>query len=113
MNDLWKFLSDYSHGITLNANDTFGWGCAESCEVDILDIPKLRQMETKYGYEGVLAFMAKVKKEDPLSQLVNARYKAAKKELKSYTLVDNLDPNNKKTWDTWWKEYKSLTGETD
>lgn len=108
---LWKFLSENAFSVTLNANDTFGWACADSVDVDLYDVPKLQEIEEKYGHCGVIAFMAKVRGYDPIEPRRTEKYWAAKKELKSYTLLEDLSPDDKEAWNKWWKKYYERTGE--
>jgi hypothetical protein len=70
---------------TLNANDTFGYACADAVEVAIEDIPKLLEVYEKFGNDGINAFMSRVRDgEDVLPELQNDQYRAAVEFLSTY-----------------------------
>ncbi len=66
MMDLRKFVSEYAFGLSLNANDIFSYATAEACEVIEEDIDRLLEIEARWGWQGILAYMASVKKRKPL-----------------------------------------------
>lgn len=105
MDKTWKFINDHAVGIDLMANDTFGCACADSVHIDMLDVPKLLQVEHAFGSSGVLAMMAKIRKCDPLKPLVTDMYKKAKTELKKYTLFEDLPLKDLGQENPWWQEY--------
>lgn len=57
-NPLVQFLIDYTFHIFFNANDLFGWGCADSVHLAIEDLPKVLEMKKLYGADGVFALLA-------------------------------------------------------
>lgn len=84
MRSLKDFLEEYCFWIYINSNDTFYYASADATQVEIYDLPKLREMEEKYGIDGVNAFCAVLRKEDVLKELQNRKYKKAKKEMENY-----------------------------
>lgn len=78
-----KFITEYADKITINANDMFG-PRSESVDIDIFDVPKLVEMERKYGHDGVVAFLSKVTESTP--EVNSSNYNLAKEELEKYTL---------------------------
>lgn len=83
-----QFMNDYAFWIELNANDTFGWACAESERVSVDDLDRLLEIEEQYGADGVIAFMAAKRNCEPLGQLITPEYKAARESLKGYKFGD-------------------------
>jgi len=79
-----KYLYDNAFAIELNANDTFGYACADSVRVSIEDLPKLLEMDEKFGNDGTLAFMALVEGCDVLKELQSDKYHEAVAYLKGY-----------------------------
>lgn len=79
-----KFLDDYACFIELNANDTFGWGCADSVAIDIQELPGLMELEKLFGSDGITAFMSVKREQDPIPQLINKKFKEAKKYIQEY-----------------------------
>lgn len=79
-----KFLDDYAFHIVLNANDTFGYACADAVDVSVEDLPKLLEVEKLFGADGVTAFMALVREEEPLTELQVDKYWEAVEYLKDY-----------------------------
>jgi hypothetical protein len=79
-----KYLYDNAFTFQLNANDTFGYACADSVSVAIEDLPKLLEVEEKFGGDGTLAFMALVEGCEVLKELQSARYHEAVAYLKTY-----------------------------
>jgi hypothetical protein len=79
-----KFLSDHAFRISLNANDTFGYACAEAVEVAVEDLPKLLEVEKLFGADGVTAFMSVVEKAPVLKELQTEGYLKALEHLKDY-----------------------------
>ena len=86
-----KLLCDHSFAIELNANDTFYYSSADATTVDSQDVWKLLQVYEKYGDDGVNAFMAKLRDEEVLGQLINDKYKEAKKFLKDWTPFESQE----------------------
>lgn len=74
-----KFLDDYAFFIELNANDVFGWACADSVTIDIQELPGVIDLYNKFDSSGVIAFMAKKRDCDPQSGFITKAYKEARK----------------------------------
>ncbi len=83
-----EFLDRYAFFIDLNANDTFGWACAESETIDITELPGLIELERLFGPSGITAFMSVKRDQDPLSQLIDNNFKEAKKYIKENFISD-------------------------
>jgi len=79
-----EFLYKNAFTFTLNANDTFGWACADAVDVAITDLPKLLEMDEKFGNDGICAFMALIREEDVMPEAQGDNYKAAVAYLKDY-----------------------------
>lgn len=73
--------------IQLNANDTFGYACADSVDVSVFDLPKLLEVEEKFGPDGVNAFMALVREQEVLKELQSDKYWEAAEYLYDYKPV--------------------------
>jgi hypothetical protein len=85
-----NFLKEYSDYIDINCNDVFAYGSGSSVQINIYDIPKLREIEYKYGWDGVLAFCAAIEGEAPLKHMLSSKYYEAKKELDEYVFFEDL-----------------------
>lgn len=72
-----KLLENWSFQVTLNANDTFYYASADATSVDSTDLGKLLEVYEKFGDDGVLAFQAKLRKEQVLRQLQTDKYHEA------------------------------------
>lgn len=83
-NEIVDLLYGNANLIVLNANDTFGWGCADAVEIMVEDLPKLLEVKKLYGNDGINAFMALVRREDVMDECQNKTYWEAKKFLKDY-----------------------------
>lgn len=85
-NKLFRMLDKVAFSVSLNMNDTFGWACAESEEVAIIDLPKLLDVWEKFGSSGVDAFAAVQRDEDVMDHKAvrTPLYYAAKEYLKNY-----------------------------
>ena len=72
-----------------------------------MDIKKLLEIESKYGHAGVVAFCAKIRKEEPLVPYLTPHYVEAKKELESYILFDDVHPGkmSKEEWKEVYNRY--------
>ena len=92
MKKLHRFLEDYAFTVALNANDTFGYACAEAIDVDIDELPGIIELEEKFGYSGVNAFMAIKSNQDVIPPVRDENYIEAKKYIKQHFL------NYQNTW---------------
>ncbi len=79
-----KALIEHSFWIHLNANDTFYYASADATQVELHDLPKLIEMYDMFGDDGVLAFQAHLRNEQPLKQLITNGYKKAKAYIKDW-----------------------------
>ncbi len=73
------FLDKYAFYIDLNANDTFGYACADSTTIDIQELPGVIELDRLFGSDGVTAFMAHRRQTDPIPPLITKKYKEARK----------------------------------
>jgi len=73
--------------IQLNANDTFGYACADSVDISVFDVPELLAVEEKFGVDGVNAFMALVREQEVLPELQTEKYWLAAEYLSDYKPV--------------------------
>lgn len=68
--------------ITLNANDFFGYACADAVVVEFgREFDLLAEMVDGYGQDGINAFMAWHENCDPLPEYRNPRYEEARAKL--------------------------------
>ena len=91
MKTLLDFLGDYTFGIILNANDTFGWACADITNIDIEDLPALLDVYQRFGGDGVIAFQAHYRDEVPIGPLKTDAYKLAMEYLKDFIPLSQLN----------------------
>ena len=109
-----EFLKKYCFWISINMNDTFGWACADYEQVDIEDIPKILEIEERFGSDGVNAFCAGIRGEDVMDhpELRTQQYYEAKKFLADYKFFTSRgssgffgggesNSNQKKWWEIW------------
>ena len=88
--DLASLLDNCAFSVTLNANDTFGYACADSVSVDWADVWMLKEVYDLYGYDGVNAFMSVIRKHDVLPELMTPKYWQAKDHLKNFIPYEDL-----------------------
>lgn len=74
-----KFLDDYACYVDLNANDTFGYACADTTTIDVQELPGVIELERLFGIDGVTAFMAHKRQADPIPPHITKKYKEARK----------------------------------
>ena len=77
----YKLLLDSAHMILLNANDFFGWACADAVELDVTDLSWVIPIVKKYGDDGVSACMHYVRQQLPLQKYLTEEEHKAYKEL--------------------------------
>ena len=81
---VWNMLKECSYySLPLNMNDTFGYACSESEDVDFPDMLAVTEIFEKYGVPGVNAWAAVKTDQDVIIQRQNDKYKAAKKEIEA------------------------------
>ena len=59
-------------GFWLNVNDTFAYACADAEEVEPGSLPEVYDLWKHFGWEGVILWVWKKRKEDPLSTVKEA-----------------------------------------
>jgi hypothetical protein len=79
--DALKTILNYSHSITLNANDFFGYACADAIDLDICDLFWVIPIVQKYGYDGIAASMYYIRKCKPIEPIINEKFEQAYKEI--------------------------------
>lgn len=73
------FIIANSFSVTLNANDFFGYACADAVEVEIPEMEKLIQMAMAHGNAGIYAFMAWHEGCEPIKEIADlSDYKTAR-----------------------------------
>jgi len=78
-------------GITLNMNDTFGFGCAEDEFMSTFDLEYwMFDLYKKYGYKSFVAYASIKKGIDPIVGKDDKNFIAAKKEINK---IKKEDPN--------------------
>lgn len=79
MNYVVKLIQEYGHGsISLNANDVFGYACADSVDCYISELPILKHVTDMFGNDGAIAFMAWKEQAEPLKEYNNPQYNKAR-----------------------------------
>lgn len=91
-----SFIRDWAFSVEINMNDTFHWGCSDSERISVYDLPKILDLEKKYGVAGVDAFVARQRKEGHGSSIVGYykqdywdRFEAAKNDLQDYQIDED------------------------
>jgi hypothetical protein len=79
--EAYKELMEWTQWLTLNANDFFGFACADAVEVDPLDLEWIIPIIQKYKGDGVAAVMSFIRKCKPLKSHHTKEFKKAYKEL--------------------------------
>lgn len=77
---LMDLLSD-CHYLTLNMNDTFGYACADSEEMDADDVGEILDIYKKYGSASLIAYASLKSGDLPIKPLRTKEFFKAKKEL--------------------------------
>lgn len=67
--------------LVINVNDTFGYACADSEDMTFNDINPVYELYKDFGYDGVVAWVAKNRNEDPIKPRMTEKYKQAKERL--------------------------------
>lgn len=65
----------------VNCNDTFFYASADAEELAPSEAHKVRDYYDRYGWAGVVAWAAKQRNMEPLKELQDENYQAARKEL--------------------------------
>lgn len=68
---------------SLNMNDTFYYACADSEEVPMMDIPVVHHIWKELGYDGLVAWAALRREEEPIIECQTETYKLAVRLLKA------------------------------
>lgn len=84
--ELNQFIKEYTESVGITANDIFSYASADTVYIDIYDLPKAIEMESKFGWDGLLAFMELVHECEPLKELHTDKYREAKAYLTGYQL---------------------------
>lgn len=81
MDEFQFFFTDDGIKFCVLVNDTFYYSTADCEEIEPHELTKVRDLYDKYGYNGVIAWVAHKRGEDILEQLENEKYLTALKEL--------------------------------
>lgn len=65
----------------LNMNDTFYYASADDEEIKISEVLEVYELWKKYSHHGIIAWVAKNRKIEPIVEWQTPEYEAAKKEL--------------------------------
>lgn len=81
--------ADNPRGFRLSVicNDVFAYACSDSKAIDDDQIPLLHHLYKTYSYCGVIAWLAYVRKQNPLKEHITENYKRASRELKERRFV--------------------------
>ena len=77
-----EILLDSSFGITLNANDFFGYACGDEVYLDVGNYHWAIPIIKEYGVDGISAVMSHVRGGMPLKPYRTKEFNKAMKELK-------------------------------
>jgi hypothetical protein len=80
--EAYRSLMNCSHYILLNANDFFGYSCADAVELDTEDLTWALPIIEKYYIDGVYAVMSYIRKQKPLKEYRTKEFKQADKDIK-------------------------------
>jgi hypothetical protein len=61
----------------LRVNDTFYYACSDCEDVTLEDLPLIRVMWREYGYDGLVAWVAKKRNIEPVQEYRNSHYRRA------------------------------------
>jgi hypothetical protein len=84
MKTIEQFLEEYCWEIPINMNDTFGYALAATSYVSLQDLPKLLEVEEKFGADGVNAFASCVEGMEVIKPHKTEQFLKAKEYLKGY-----------------------------
>jgi hypothetical protein len=59
-------------------NDIFFWACADGEDVELDNLPLLRDLYLEYGYDGLIAWVAKKRGIEPQEPVITDEYKKAR-----------------------------------
>jgi len=77
--------------IELNASDTFAYACADSVTIDEDGVPLLIECFSKFGNDGITAFMSEVRGETPIKPWCTEAYYEAKEWLKDRHIPNEIE----------------------
>lgn len=84
---VWNMLLQCGYySFPLNMNDTFGYACAESVDVDFPDMLVVTELYEKYGKPGVDAWASIKEDVHVIKERDTEKYKEARKEIESNSL---------------------------
>ena len=70
--------------VRLNANDTFGYACADAHEVGLIGLMILKHIFPMFQEDGCVALMAHERGYHPLKEWQTPKYFKARKEIKKF-----------------------------
>lgn len=80
-NEETKGWDDYWRPV-INVSDTFYYACADAEGMKVSDAAELQHIFEQYGWDGIVAWVAIKRDEQPLAQLQTLKYSEAYKHLK-------------------------------
>lgn len=84
--DVRELLYDLMFSLELNANDFFGWACADSVTVSVFDMWWVLPIVKKYKHSGVSAVMSYIEQSQPIEPHRTENF------LKAFKELEELDP---------------------
>lgn len=75
-------LLDNAFTIEMNANDFFGYACADSVRIDIVDLEWVIPIVEKYPNDGINAVMSFIREQFPLPTYQTKNFKLALDEIR-------------------------------
>ena len=85
----------FDSALVLNCGDTFAYACADAEDVPDDQIDLVRRMHDKFGYTGLVAWIASRRKCEPLIQRQTAAYREARAFLDSTTVPTTAEGTEK------------------
>ena len=77
----YKLICEYSFWIALNANDFFGYACADCVKIDSDDLEWIIPFVKKYERDGINAVLAYIRQAKPLKPYITPEFELAYKEI--------------------------------
>ena len=91
-----KCILENTFHLSLNANDFFGYACAEAVELDVIDLKWVIPITVKYGQDGLNACMSYIEDSLPIDERRGGNFENALRELRElkpiiYSKLDEWD----------------------
>lgn len=79
----WKVIEESMFHITLNANDFFGYACADAVELCSVDFRWVFPLIDEFGHDGLSAAMAYIEDCQPIEERITEDFKLAFEKIKN------------------------------